>query len=68
MIWPVTIGYLDAIRMLIGWCELRQDFRSFRTDRITGAEFLDERHDERLGTLRARWQKHMAARREAERG
>ena len=34
MVWPVVIGYLDAARMLIGWCELRKDFRSFRVDRI----------------------------------
>src|SRR6516162_11398179 len=30
MIWPVAIGYHDAARMLIGWCELRKNFRSFR--------------------------------------
>jgi predicted DNA-binding transcriptional regulator YafY len=34
VIWPVNIGYTDAIRMLAGWCELRQAFRSFRADRV----------------------------------
>jgi predicted DNA-binding transcriptional regulator YafY len=55
VIWPVVIGYLDAARMLIGWCELRQDFRSFRLDRIAGANFLEERFPGRPAALRAKW-------------
>jgi predicted DNA-binding transcriptional regulator YafY len=55
VIWPVVIGYLDASRMLIGWCELRQDFRSFRVDRVTHASFLDERFPGRPAALRAKW-------------
>lgn len=49
--------------MLIGWCELRENFRSFRTDRVTHAEFVDERHGQRPAILRARWLKTMAERR-----
>jgi predicted DNA-binding transcriptional regulator YafY len=59
-IWPVMVGYFDAVRMLAAWCELRDDFRHFRTDRVTGAEFLDERHLCRPGELRIRWQRQMA--------
>lgn len=55
VIWPVTVGYLDTVRLLIGWCELRGDFRNFRTDRVEAALFLDERHGQRSGVLRARW-------------
>ena len=47
------------MRLLIAWCELRQDFRSFRTDRVTGAQFLEDRYPERPATLRARWRKAM---------
>ena len=43
-IWPVIIGYAETVRLLAAWCELRQDFRHFRTDRIVAAEFLDEPH------------------------
>jgi len=57
VIWPVTVGYLDNASIVIAWCELRQDFRSFRTDRVADAEFLDERYPERAATLRARWRK-----------
>jgi predicted DNA-binding transcriptional regulator YafY len=60
VVWPVIIGYFENARMLAGWCELRQDFRHFRTDRILRAEFLDERHGCRPGELRLRWKRHMA--------
>jgi len=54
-VWPIAIGYLDTVRMMVGWCEMRKDFRHFRTDRVTAAEFLDERYPERPSALRARW-------------
>src|SRR5665213_2665895 len=41
-IWPIAVGYLEAVRLLAAWCELRSDFRSFRTDRVIGADYLDE--------------------------
>jgi predicted DNA-binding transcriptional regulator YafY len=40
-IWPVIIGYAETVRLLAAWCELRQEFRHFRTDRIVAAESLD---------------------------
>jgi predicted DNA-binding transcriptional regulator YafY len=55
IIWPVVVGYFEAARMLVGWCELRQDFRSFRVDRIVSADFLDERYPARPAALRAKW-------------
>jgi predicted DNA-binding transcriptional regulator YafY len=55
IIWPVAIGYRDAVRILVGWCELRQDFRVFRSDRVRAADFLDEVYPERRAVLRARW-------------
>lgn len=48
--------------MVAAWCELREDFRHFRTDRVLSAEFLDERHGLRPGTLRQRWKRAMALR------
>lgn len=55
-IWPVILGYAETSRMLVAWCELRQGFRHFRTDRIIAAEMLDESCGLRLGELRRRWQ------------
>jgi predicted DNA-binding transcriptional regulator YafY len=60
MVWPVILGFLDDTRMLAAWCELRDDFRHFRTDRIVTAEFLDERYASRPGVLRQRWKRHLA--------
>jgi predicted DNA-binding transcriptional regulator YafY len=55
-VWPVILGYDETNRLLVAWCELRQSFRHFRTDRIIEAETLDERNGLRQGELRRRWQ------------
>ena len=55
-IWPIKLGYMETTRLLLAWCELRGDFRSFRTDRVVKAEFLDEPHGERVAALWSRWQ------------
>jgi predicted DNA-binding transcriptional regulator YafY len=62
VVWPVIIGFFDRTRVLAAWCEMRQDFRHFRTDRIVAASFLEERHGSRPGELRLRWKRHRAAR------
>ncbi len=62
VVWPVTVGYLETVRHLIAWCELRQDFRSFRTDRVTAAGFLDERYPERPSALKAKWRRTLTRR------
>jgi predicted DNA-binding transcriptional regulator YafY len=55
-VWPVILGYAETNRLLVAWCELRQSFRHFRTDRIIEAQMLDERNGLRPGELRRRWQ------------
>ncbi len=59
VIWPITIGYRDTTRNLVAWCEMRSDFRNFRTDRVVAADFLGERFPERPPILRARWRRAM---------
>jgi len=61
LVWPIAIGYRDTTRNLVAWCELRADFRNFRTDRIVDASFLDERYPERPPILRARWRRSVEA-------
>ena len=41
-----------SIRLLVAWCELRQSFRHFRTDRIVDFEVLEETNGLRHGELR----------------
>lgn len=62
VIWPVIVGFFDQARMLAGWCELRGEFRHFRTDRITDPDFLEERHGLRPAVLRARWKRSLSGR------
>ncbi len=59
VIWPIVVGYHEAARILIGWCELRADFRSFRIDRIARATFMDDRYPARPSQLRAKWLKSL---------
>jgi predicted DNA-binding transcriptional regulator YafY len=56
-VWPVILGYAETTRLLVAWCELRQGFRHFRTDRIIEAKMLDETVGLRQGELRRRWQR-----------
>src|SRR5271163_2263402 len=58
-IWPIAIGYLEAVRLLAAWCELRRDFRSFRTDRVIDAVYLEDKYPERRDLLRAKWRRSL---------
>jgi predicted DNA-binding transcriptional regulator YafY len=55
------IAYYDTVRLLAAWFGMRQDFRHFRTDRVTDAEFLEERYSARRDILRSQWRKSMEA-------
>ena len=59
VVWPVIIGYTDAVRLLAAWCELRDGFRHFRTDRIIHIDFLDQAHGSTLPDLKRRWEHYM---------
>jgi predicted DNA-binding transcriptional regulator YafY len=47
------------VRLLAAWCELRSDFRSFRTDRVVDADYHGEKYPERRDVLRARWRQSL---------
>jgi predicted DNA-binding transcriptional regulator YafY len=56
VIWPIAIAYYAESTLVSAWCELRDDFRHFRADRIMKFDKLDERFPIRGKTLFARWQ------------
>ena len=58
-IWPIAVSYWDTVRLIVAWCELRQAFRHFRTDRVIAAEFLEARYPTARERLRAAWRKEM---------
>lgn len=51
----MILGYAETSRLLVAWCELRQGFRHFRTERMIEARPLDEPIGWRKGELRRRW-------------
>lgn len=53
-IWPFAVGFFERVRLLMAWCELRQDFRHFRTDRIVSLK-LGERYPRRRHALLKEW-------------
>lgn len=56
-LWPLALGYFDQTQLLAAWCELRQDFRHFRTDRIVTLTRLPDRFPKRREQLLQAWQK-----------
>jgi predicted DNA-binding transcriptional regulator YafY len=60
IVWPVQLGFMDRARALFAWCELRGDFRTFRTDRIAAIIRLDRYRASRTELVR-RLKAHLAA-------
>ena len=54
-IWPFLIGFFEETRVVAGWCELRQDYRHFRVDRIETVERLAERYPRRRAAMLREW-------------
>ncbi|SDR62218.1 WYL domain-containing protein [Rhizobiales bacterium GAS191] len=54
-IWPVAIAYYVQSTLIAAWCELRQDYRHFRADRVLAATVLDERFPSGDGRLTSDW-------------
>jgi predicted DNA-binding transcriptional regulator YafY len=55
MIWPFALGFFDRVRVVVAWCELRQDFRHFRTDRISELAATEVRYPRRRQALLKAW-------------
>jgi predicted DNA-binding transcriptional regulator YafY len=55
VIWPLALGYFEMSRIVIAWCELRDDFRHFRTDRVRAAEISQQRYPGSRVRLLAKW-------------
>lgn len=54
-IWPFALGYFDNVRVVVAWCELREDFRHFRLDRFGVLERLGDRYPKRRHALLKAW-------------
>lgn len=61
-IWPFAMAFFDRHRVLAAWCELRQDFRHFRADRVRSVTALSERYPEPRAHLIERWSRQLCNR------
>ena len=50
------VGYFETVRLVVAWCELREGFRHFRSDRFRDAQLLEARYRPRPAQLRKRWE------------
>ena len=51
---PLSIVFMDQVLVLLAWCQLRQDYRAFRVDRIRSLRFSEESfRPQRVTMLRA---------------
>lgn len=57
ILWPVLIAYYEQKCGLVAWCELRADFRFFRTDRMLALDVLSERIPRRRAVLVREWER-----------
>ncbi len=54
-IWPFAVGFFDKVRTVAAWCEMRKDFRHFRTDRIVKLTLTETRYPRRRRVLAKEW-------------
>ena len=55
LIWPLALGFFEEVHVVVAWCELRLDFRHFRTDRISKLMQCETRYPQRRQTLLKKW-------------
>lgn len=53
--WPFAMAFFANVRLIAAWCELRQDFRHFRADRVLSLADTGQRYGVRRPTLLRRW-------------
>ena len=51
-VWPIQLGFMDLARVLFAWCERKQAFRFFRTDRLVSAADGDRYPARRVDLIR----------------
>lgn len=54
-IWPFALGFFDRVRVVVAWCELRDNFRHFRADRVAALRETDQRYPRRKAVLLKEW-------------
>ncbi len=50
-IWPLGLYLFSHVTIVCAWCEKRQDYRAFRSERVQQCEPLDEHFDGKNGAM-----------------
>jgi predicted DNA-binding transcriptional regulator YafY len=56
-VWPFAIGYFPDCRIVVAWCEKREAFRHFRTDRLLACTVLDTHYSRRRDEMFRTWKR-----------
>jgi predicted DNA-binding transcriptional regulator YafY len=54
-IWPIAMAYYVDVTLIGAWCELREDYRHFRVERIVTSTLLEEKFSTDGGRLMEGW-------------
>ncbi len=54
-IWPFALSFFEKVRVVVAWCELREDYRHFRTDRIVTLNMTERRYPRRRQAMLKEW-------------
>jgi predicted DNA-binding transcriptional regulator YafY len=63
-VWPFALAYFDQALILAAWCELRKDYRHFRTDRICEFNVAAEKYPRNRRVLLEEWRAQRGVARE----
>ena len=61
LVWPFALAFFDKVRVMVAWCETRQDFRHFRADRMSGLRATDIRYPRRRQAMLKAWRATLGA-------
>lgn len=59
-IWPILLGFFDRVLLVAAWCELRDDYRSFRVDRILELDASEARYPRRRTAMVDEWRQRQS--------
>jgi predicted DNA-binding transcriptional regulator YafY len=54
-VWPFALGFFNDLQVLVAWCEIREDYRHFRIDRISALQPSTVRYPRRRLEMLKDW-------------
>ena len=55
LVWPFALSFFDKVRVMVAWCEMRQDFRHFRANRMSDLTVTGIRYPRRRQAMLKEW-------------